>query len=141
MPDWSRTVHGLGDMHDGGIRRARVATVLEDVARLPRPALHLHIGDATEHRNRGRGSRPPPRPARDDPREPRHPPQQAHPGPRGRDAGRNALLNMIDHLGTRGYDRQQVYAICSCAVDLRISQTVDVPNFIVSAFLPPDIFI
>jgi formamidase len=48
---------------------------------------------------------------------------------------------MIDHLGTRGYDRQQVYAICSCAVDLRISQTVDVPNFIVSAFLPPDIFI
>jgi Calcineurin-like phosphoesterase len=49
MADWSRTVHGVGDMHAGGIRRARVATVLEDVARLPRPALHLHIGDATEH--------------------------------------------------------------------------------------------
>jgi formamidase len=56
-------------------------------------------------------------------------------------AARNALLNMIDHLGTRGYDRQQAYAICSCAVDLRISQAVDVPNFIVSAFLPLDIFI
>jgi acetamidase/formamidase len=40
---------------------------------------------------------------------------------------------MIDHLGTRGYDPQQAYAICSCAVDLRMSQAVDVPNFTVSA--------
>jgi hypothetical protein len=55
-------------------------------------------------------------------------------------AARNALLNMIDHLGTRGYDPQQAYAICSCAVDLRMSQAVDVPNFTVSAFLPLDIF-
>jgi Acetamidase/Formamidase family len=47
---------------------------------------------------------------------------------------------MIDHLGTRGYDPQQAYAICSCAVDLRMSQAVDVPNFTVSAFLPLDIF-
>jgi formamidase len=55
-------------------------------------------------------------------------------------AARNALLAMIDHLGTRGYDRQQAYALCSVAVDLRISQVVDVPNFIVSALLPLDIF-
>jgi formamidase len=55
-------------------------------------------------------------------------------------AARNALLNMIDYLGTRGFDRQQAYAICSCAVDLRISQTVDVPNFLVTALLPLDIF-
>ncbi len=55
-------------------------------------------------------------------------------------AARNALLNMIDHLGTRGFDRQQAYAICSVAVDLRISQTVDVPNLLVSALLPLDIF-
>jgi formamidase len=48
---------------------------------------------------------------------------------------------MIDYLGTRGYDRKQAYAICSCAVDLRISQLVDVPNMMVSAFLPLDIFI
>ena len=34
-------------------------------------------------------------------------------------AARNALLNMIDYLGTRGFDRQQAYALCSCAVDLR----------------------
>jgi formamidase len=55
-------------------------------------------------------------------------------------AARNALLNMIDYLGTRGFDRQQAYALSSCAVDLRISQLVDVPNFIVTALLPLDIF-
>jgi formamidase len=55
-------------------------------------------------------------------------------------AAKNALLNMIEHLGTRGYERQQAYAICSVAVDLRISQTVDVPNVLVSALLPLDIF-
>jgi formamidase len=55
-------------------------------------------------------------------------------------AARNALLHMIDYLGTRGFDPQQAYALCSCAVDLRISQTVDVPNFLVTALLPLDIF-
>ena len=55
-------------------------------------------------------------------------------------AARNALLNMIDHLQTRGFDSQQAYALCSVAVDLRISQTVDVPNPLVSALLPLDIF-
>jgi formamidase len=55
-------------------------------------------------------------------------------------AARNALLNMIDHLGERGWNRQQAYAICSVAVDLKISQLVDVPNMLVSAFLPEDIF-
>jgi formamidase len=56
-------------------------------------------------------------------------------------AARNALLNMIEYLGTRGFDRQQAYALCSCAVDLRISQMVDVPNFTVTALLPLDIFV
>ncbi len=55
-------------------------------------------------------------------------------------AARNALLSMIEYLGTRRYDRQQAYAICSVAVDLHVSQVVDVPNFIVSALLPLDIF-
>jgi formamidase len=55
-------------------------------------------------------------------------------------AARNALLNMIDHLGERGWTRQQAYAICSVAVDLKLSQVVDVPNMLVSAFLPEDIF-
>jgi formamidase len=55
-------------------------------------------------------------------------------------AARNALLNMIGYLGERGWSRQQAYAICSVAVDLKISQLVDVPSFLVSAFLPEDIF-
>ena len=55
-------------------------------------------------------------------------------------AARNALLNMIDHLTDRGWTPQQAYAICSVAVDLKISQLVDVPNMLVSAFLPEDIF-
>ncbi len=56
-------------------------------------------------------------------------------------AARNALLNMIDYLGyERGFSRQQAYALCSVAVDLKISEIVDVPNFLVSAFLPLDIF-
>jgi formamidase len=55
-------------------------------------------------------------------------------------AARNALLDMIDHLGERGWNRQQAYAICSVAVDLKVSQLVDVPSFLVSAFLPEDIF-
>jgi len=55
-------------------------------------------------------------------------------------SAKNALLNMIAHLETRGFDRQQAYALCSVAVDLRISQVVDVPNLLVSALLPLDIF-
>ena len=55
-------------------------------------------------------------------------------------AARNALRNMIDHLTGEGYTRQQAYAICSVAVDLKVSQVVDVPNVLVSAFLPLDIF-
>jgi formamidase len=57
-------------------------------------------------------------------------------------AARNALLNMIDHLvNERGFSRQQAYALCSVAVDLKVSEVVDVPNFVVSAFLPLDIFV
>jgi formamidase len=55
-------------------------------------------------------------------------------------AARNALLNMIDHLTERGWTRQQAYVICSVAVDLKISQLVDAPNMLVSAFLPENIF-
>jgi formamidase len=56
-------------------------------------------------------------------------------------AARNALLAMIDYLGERGLSRQQAYALCSVAVDLRVSQVVDVPNFMVSALLPLDVFL
>jgi formamidase len=55
-------------------------------------------------------------------------------------SARNALLAMIDLLVERGWSRQQAYAICSVAVDLKLSELVDVPNMVVSAFLPLDIF-
>ena len=48
---------------------------------------------------------------------------------------------MIDHLvRTRGLTRQQAYMLSSTAVDLHINQLVDVPNFLVSAFLHLDVF-
>src|SRR5262245_40231317 len=56
-------------------------------------------------------------------------------------AAQDALLNMIDHLVVEhGYSREQAYTLTSVAVDLRISELVDVPNVVVSAFLPLDIF-
>lgn len=56
-------------------------------------------------------------------------------------AARNALLNMIDYIvDAHGLTREQAYCLTSVAVDLKISQVVDVPNFLVSAALPLDIF-
>ena len=55
-------------------------------------------------------------------------------------ACRNAVLNMMELLQERGFTRQQAYVICSVAVDLRISNVVDVPNYVVSALLPEAIF-
>ena len=56
-------------------------------------------------------------------------------------AARNALISMIDYLvDAYGYTREQAYCLASVAVDLKVSQVVDVPNVIVSAFLPLDIF-
>ncbi len=56
-------------------------------------------------------------------------------------AARNALIEMIDHLvAEKGLTPQQAYVLSSVAVDLRIGQLVDVPNYIVSAILPLEIF-
>ena len=47
---------------------------------------------------------------------------------------------MIDHLeDEHGYTRQQAYAICSVAVDLKLSEIVDSPNYVVTAELPLDV--
>lgn len=55
-------------------------------------------------------------------------------------AARNALIEMIQLLEQRGWTKEQAYILCSVAVDLRVSQVVDVPNVTVSALLPEDIF-
>jgi acetamidase/formamidase len=56
-------------------------------------------------------------------------------------AAQKAVRNMISHLA-RHYDltRHEAYALCSVTVDLRVSEIVDAPNWIISAFLPLDIF-
>lgn len=56
-------------------------------------------------------------------------------------ATREALLEMVAYLGAeRGLGREQAYALCSVAVDLRLSEVVDVPYPLVSALLPLDVF-
>jgi formamidase len=61
-------------------------------------------------------------------------------------AARDALLNMIALLtGPRSpapttLSPEQAYILSSVAVDLRISNLVDVPNFLVTAILPLDVF-
>jgi formamidase len=55
-------------------------------------------------------------------------------------ACRSAVLGMMALLQERGFSREQAYVLCSVAVDLRISNVVDVPNYVVSALLPEDIF-
>ena len=55
-------------------------------------------------------------------------------------AARNALLNLIELLRERGWSREQAYVLCSVAADLRVGNVVDVPNYVVSACIPEDIF-
>jgi len=56
-------------------------------------------------------------------------------------ATRRALLAMLDHLTIeRGFRREAAYALMSATVDLRLSEIVDVPNPVVSALLPLDVF-
>jgi formamidase len=56
-------------------------------------------------------------------------------------ATRRALLAMLDYLTLeRGFAREEAYALMSATVDLRLSEIVDVPNPVVSALLPLDVF-
>lgn len=54
---------------------------------------------------------------------------------------KNATRYMIDWLeANKELTRSQAYILCSEAVDLKISEIVDAPNWIVSAYLPLSIF-
>ena len=56
-------------------------------------------------------------------------------------ASQQAVRYLIDHLAAeRGLTRKEAYVVASVAADLRISEIVDAPNWIVSAFLPEAIF-
>jgi acetamidase/formamidase len=57
-------------------------------------------------------------------------------------ATRDAVRATMEHLGdSHGLSREEAYSLCSVAVDLRIHEVVDAPNWVVGAFLPDDIFI
>ena len=57
-------------------------------------------------------------------------------------ATRNALLNVIDHLVCeRGSSRMQAYVIASVGVDVTVDGIAAVPNTVVPAILPDDIFV
>ena len=57
-------------------------------------------------------------------------------------SSQQAIRYMIDHLvEERGLSREEAYVVSSVAVDLKISEIVDAPNWIVSAFLPESIFL
>jgi formamidase len=56
-------------------------------------------------------------------------------------ATRRALIEMLRYLTSeRGLGREAAYVLMSVAVELRISELVDVPNALVSAALPLDVF-
>jgi acetamidase/formamidase len=62
-------------------------------------------------------------------------------GPDLLEAARDAVRATIAFLGDRhGLDRQEAYALASVAVDLRIHEVVDAPNWVVGAFVPESIF-
>ncbi len=54
---------------------------------------------------------------------------------------KNAVRGMIDWVvENQGITSSQAYVLCSAACDLKISQIVDAPNWIVSAYMPLSIF-
>ena len=61
-------------------------------------------------------------------------------------AARDALLKMIGIItgptspSSCALDAVQAYLLCSVACDLKISNLVDVPNYVVSNFLQLDVF-
>lgn len=57
-------------------------------------------------------------------------------------ASKSAIRYMIEHIVlTTGMTEQEAYMLCSVAVDLRINEIVNMPNLVVSAFLPKSIFV
>jgi len=62
-------------------------------------------------------------------------------GPDLFEASKGAVRRMIDRLvRTRQLAPVEAYELCSVALDLKISEIVDHPNYVVSAFLPNDLF-
>jgi len=54
-------------------------------------------------------------------------------------ASEKAAENMIEQISPEGLSPEEAYILCSVAGDLRISEIVDEPNFVVSMCLPADL--
>ena len=62
-------------------------------------------------------------------------------GPDLMTGARDALSAMVDLISTRwGLDPVEAYMLCSVCGDLRISEIVDMPNWVVSFYLPRVVF-
>lgn len=62
-------------------------------------------------------------------------------GPDLMEAAKDAVRATIRRLQERrGLEREEAYALCSVAVDLRVHEVVDAPNWVVGAFFPDEIF-
>lgn len=53
-----------------------------------------------------------------------------------REAANEAVAEMIHLLRDAGYTREEAYVLCSVTGNLRISEMVDMPNFVVSMTMP-----
>lgn len=62
-------------------------------------------------------------------------------GPDLMQAARDAVANMVDLLSaTHGMSTVEAYMLCSVAGDLKISEVVDMPNWVVSFYFPRSVF-
>jgi acetamidase/formamidase len=62
-------------------------------------------------------------------------------GPDLMESARAAVSDMVDMLAARyGYSRAEAYMLCSVCADLRISEIVDAPDWIVSFYFPKAVF-
>ena len=62
-------------------------------------------------------------------------------GPDLMEASQNAVRGMIERLAkTKGLNADQAYMLCSVCADLRISEIVDQPNWVVSCYMPNIVF-
>ena len=54
---------------------------------------------------------------------------------------KNAVRGMIERLAkSNGLNAEQAYMLCSVCADMRISEIVDRPNWVVSCYLPKIVF-
>ena len=61
-------------------------------------------------------------------------------GPDMREAAKEAVAEMIRLLSDAGYSREEAYVLCSVAGNLRVSEMVDMPNYVVSMTMPFHLF-